>query len=97
MALPEEQARNRPLFRFTDHLDRVAGLMPDGGILPVKTNRMAFCVIGKVMLGNLPHLLCEWVGGSLGGARFGLPEHYAQNAESWALITDPADVGPLDA
>lgn len=92
MALPEEQARNRPLFRFTAHLNRVAGLMPDGGILPVKTNRMAFCVIGKVMLGNLPHLLCEWVGGSLDGARFGLPEHYAQNAESWALITDPVDV-----
>ena len=97
MAPLEEKGHNRPLFRFTAHLNRVAGLMPDGGILPVKTNRMAFCVIGKVMLGNLPHLLCEWVGGSLDGARFGLPEHYAQNAESWALITDPADVGPLDA
>lgn len=92
MALPEEQARNRPLFRFTAHLDRVAGLMPDGGILPVKTNRMAFCVIGKVMLGNIPHLLCEWVGGSLDGARFGLPEHYAQSTESWALVADPVDV-----
>jgi hypothetical protein len=93
----EEKGRNRPLFRFTAHLDRVAGLMADGGIVPVKTNRMAFCVIGKVMLGNLPHLLCEWVGGGLDGARFAIPEHYAQSAESWALITDPSDVGPLDA
>jgi hypothetical protein len=66
--------------------------MADGTIVPVKTNRMAFCVVGRVVLGNLPHLLCEWVGGSLDGGRFGIPEHYAQSPESWALVTDPADV-----
>lgn len=92
MALPEEQARNRPLFRFTAHLERVPGLMPDGSIVPVKTNRMAFVVLGKMTLGNFPHLLCEWVGGSLDGARFGIPDNYAQSPETWALITDPADV-----
>ena len=97
MAHLEEKGQNRPLFRFTAHLDRVPGLMPDGTIIPVKTNRMAFCVVGRVMLGNFPHLLCEWVGGGLDGARFGIPDHYAQSAESWALITDPADVGPLEA
>jgi hypothetical protein len=53
----EEKGQNRPLFRFTAHLERVPGLMPDGTIIPVKTNRMAFCVVGRVMLGNFPHLL----------------------------------------
>jgi hypothetical protein len=88
----EERGRNRPLFRFTGHLERVAGLMPDGGVVPVKTNRMTFCLIGGVMLGNCPHILCEWVGGGLDGARFALPEHYSKSPESWALVTDPVDV-----
>lgn len=97
MAPLEEKGQNRPLFRFTAHLDRVSGLMADGTIVPVKTKRMTFCVIGTVMLGSFPHILCEWVGGSLDGARFAIPESYAKSAENWALITDPADVGPLDA
>lgn len=49
-------------------------------------------VLGKMTLGNFPHIMCEWVGGSLDGGRFAIPENYAQSPEAWALITDPADV-----
>ena len=94
MAPPDEKRRFRPLFRFTEHLEKVAGLLPDGGIVPVKTKRMAFVVVQDqpIMLGAIPHVLCEWVGGPLDGGKFAIPHNYAQNAEAWALITDPADV-----
>lgn len=92
MAPPEEKPRFRPLFRFTDHLEKVWGVLPDGGHIPIKTNRMAFVVTDDrpIMLGDIPHMLCEWVGGPLDGAKFALPAHYASNIEAWALITNPA-------
>ena len=43
------------------------------------------------MLGAIPHITCEFVGGRLDGALFAIPSSYANNAEAWALITDPVD------
>lgn len=93
MGHPDEKGQKRPLFRFTGHLERVAGLMPDGGIVSVKTDKMTFTVRdnGHIMLGAIPHIACEFVGGPLDGALFAIPCHYSNNPEAWALITDPVD------
>ena len=67
--------------------------MPDGNIVSVKTDRMTFIVRdnGHIWLGAIPHITCEFVGGHLDGSLFAIPCHYANNAEAWALITDPVD------
>lgn len=89
MALPDEKPRFRPLFRFTDRLVAVDGLMPDGSTVPVKTKRMAFVALGnKVVLDGNAHIECEWVGGPLDGGRFAIPIFYAESREAWASITD---------
>jgi len=81
------------LFRFTGHLERVPGLMPDGGVVSIKTDRMAFIVrdSGQIKLGEIPHLVGEFVGGPLDGAAFGIPAHYGNSLEAWSVIADPAD------
>lgn len=93
MGHPDEKGRIRPLFRFTDHLNRVPGIMPDGSIVSVKTDRMAFSVQdnGQIWLGEIPHIVGEFVGGPLDGARFGIPAYYGNSLEAWSVIAAPAD------